>query len=93
MWLLRFFTYLQLKSAKSNVSEQAQALSVPITVKELKMAENRLLSYEQRTRFPHLVKALKNKERLTSKHCNRSTKKLDPFLEEGILRVGGRLLG
>ena len=55
------------------------------------MAENRLLSYEQSKRFPHLVKALKNKERLTSKHCNRSIKKLDPFLQEGTSRVGGRL--
>ena len=64
---------------------------MPITLKRLKIAENRLLSYEQSKRFSHLVKDLKNKERLTSKHCNWPVKNLDPFLQEGTLRVGGRL--
>ena len=62
-----------------------------VEVGDLCVAEERLLSYEQRRRLPELMKALRAKKPLSSRNCPQAIKRVNPFLENDVIRVGGRL--
>ena len=64
------------------------ALSGPVTVSEMKVAESVIIKYVQGQAYPDELKMLGQ-----TKHVARSSRlvKLSPTLEEGILVVGGRL--
>ena len=59
-----------------------------LTPEDLIQAEHAVISFSQMQRFPDEISALQ-----TDKHVKRSSHlyKLDPVLEDGLLRVGGRL--
>ena len=86
VWFLRFITHLP---DFKNAAEFH--LPLKIGVDELKTAEMRLLSYDQSTHFPHLVKALRNGKELTNSVCPLSLKRLSPYMDGSVVRVGGRL--
>ena len=88
--MLRYLRYIKLKAKGSCSKEYVEKLPGAISVEELRTAENRLLSYEQRRKFAGVFAALERKESLTSKHCPKVIKRLDPFVQEGILRIRGR---
>ena len=60
-----------------------------LTVEDLSQAERSVISYVQRQAFPAEIRTLQ----MTPPQVKRSSKicRLDPVLDEGILRVGGRL--
>jgi len=89
-WLLRFFDYLKSRADKAS-RQSLESMPKTIRVNDLVVAEERLLGYEQRRELPKLVKALEAGKRLTSQNCPRGIQKLDPFLHNGVVRVGGRL--
>ncbi len=60
-----------------------------ITVGDLKRAENAILTYVQRQSFPQEISMLQ--EGASSVKKGSSIYRLDPMLDDGILRVGGRL--
>ena len=62
----------------------------PLNVEELEIAEEEILKYEQRKYFKSEIHSLENS---TSRALVKSSpiRKLDPFLRDGLLRVGGRL--
>ena len=62
-----------------------------ITVAELKSAELKVAIYEQRRYLSNLILALKNGNRLSSKVCSRSIRKLNPFISHNVVRVGEKL--
>ena len=60
----------------------------PLSVEEFAEAEKEIISFCQRQRFPEELACLQNGERVKkSSHIY----KFDPILENGVLRVGGRL--
>ena len=61
-----------------------------VEVGDLCVAEERLLSYEQRRRLPE-IKALRATKPLSSRNCPQAIKRVNPFLENDVIRVGGRL--
>lgn len=60
-----------------------------ITVDDLKMAEKAILSYVQRQSFPEEINMLQDGASNVKK--NSSIYRLDPVMDNGILRVGGCL--
>ena len=62
-----------------------------IGVDDLKEPEIRLVRYDQRLGLPHHVTVLTAGKTDTNAVCPLSVKKLSPFLEEGLVQVGGRL--
>lgn len=63
-------------------------LRVLLTVDELMYAEKEIISFCQRRRFPDELYSLRNGG---SVKRNSHIFKLSPVLDDGVLRVGGRL--
>ena len=91
-WWIRFADYIRmLKVQGSSKSETRVSKFQDISANELREAEIRLVRYDQRLGLPHLVNALTAGKTATNAVCPLSVKKLSPFLESGLVRVGGRL--
>jgi hypothetical protein len=99
-WVLRYITNLRNSVLKrksgdeSNGRQQANVIA-PITTKEMMTAEREILKYVQAESFNDELDNLRQRERQPSKTSpirkKSSLYKLDPTLEDGLLRVGGRL--
>ena len=91
-WWIRFADYIRkLKVQGSSKPEIRASKFHDISANELREAEIRLVRYDQRLGLPHLVNALTAGKTATNAVCPLSVKKLSPFLESGLVRVGGRL--
>ena len=90
-WYLRLFEFLKRKRAGLHGKDLVKSATSHITVEELKSAELKVAIYEQRRCLSNLILALKNGNRLSSKVCSRSIRKLNPFISHNVVRVGGRL--
>ncbi|XP_048241823.1 uncharacterized protein LOC125374660 [Haliotis rufescens] len=77
------------KSKKTKVTVQEEKSRGHLTVKIMEKAEVTILCYIQQQYFHDIISALKNPSK--ESRLNKSIRKLDPFLEDGLLRVGGRL--
>ena len=89
-WMLRLKNNLCNKSQQMNMSTDSKLPEIrPITVDEMKVAEQEILRYLQRQDFQEELKALRNKEGVKK---SSSLYRLDPIIINGTLRVGGRLL-
>ena len=84
-WWVRFADYI--RRSAGVLSRK----SVEIGVDELQEAELRLLKYDQCCNLPHLVAALENGKDVTAAVCPLVIRKLNPVLDDGVVRVGGRL--
>ena len=97
-WLLRLKRLLKAKS-KGQMDNQAEKPIRLLTVDEMQQAEETILSYVQNKAFPTEIASLKkqehigNQQRKKGSGVKRSSPiyKLDPKLDENLLRVGGRL--
>ena len=112
-WLLRARKTLQRRckntlldvgsdaSRQDDAAEGQRGKLLPLTVGELKAAEDAVIRYVQRQSFPEEMKSLEQVngkvDRLSGlqdeKPLKRSSRlySLNPFVENGLLRVGGRL--
>ena len=88
VWL-RFFEFLRMKKGRENGAQQK--LSKRISVKELNVAEFRLLKYDQRKSFRAVFDGVEQGKRQTNAICGRKILQLNPFVHFGLLRVGGRI--
>ena len=81
--------------------EDSRSTELPFCVQEMQRAENGILVYVQRQAFPEELRVL-DKATNSSQDVDRSGApkgvsrtsalyKLDPILQDGLLRVGGRL--
>ena len=84
-WLVSFADYA-LRTA-----EVLSKKFVEIGVDELQEAELRLLKYDQHCNLSHPVDALANGKNATAVVCPYVTKKWNRILDDGVVRVGGRL--
>lgn len=93
-WLLRLKDLLKLRK-KANAENPTKLL----TITDMKRAEEAILSYTQQKAFAEEIKVLKKqnenqqqseKGKAQIKKCS-PIYKLDPWLDKGLLRVGGRL--
>lgn len=78
---------------KKKIEEEMQGVKAhaalgPLSLEEFDKAETAIVCFCQRKRFPEEITSLQKGEgvKRTSHLC-----KLDPILEGGVLRVGGRL--
>ncbi|XP_021340011.1 uncharacterized protein LOC110441229 [Mizuhopecten yessoensis] len=62
-----------------------------LSIDMLQKAEIALIGYEQRSYFPNEMKALTTTDPSTTLKRSSKLYKLDPFLTDGLVRVGGRL--
>ena len=90
-WYLRLFEFFKRKRAGLHGKDLVKSSTSHITVAELKSAELQVAIYEQRRYLSNLILALKNGNRLSSKVCSFSIRKLNPFISHNVVRVGGRL--
>lgn len=67
---------------------QIQAYSANITVQDLQVAEKTIIRLLQRETFDLEIRSLEKGEPVSR---NSALCKLDPFIDDGILRIGGRL--
>ncbi len=90
---LRSILSLKVKKRKepaSNIDSQIKLFKTQrLTVEELALAEKAVIIYTQITSFPAEMTTLKTKSSSVLKKF--SLYRLDPMLNDGILRVGGRL--
>ena len=92
-WIQRFIKWLKCKS------DPPETLKSRLTLDEMKEAEDKILSYEQKKAFQDEIDALNMTQsgddagKQKWKTVKKSSKiyKLDPRMEDGLLRVGGRL--
>lgn len=94
MELLEKDSQSQTNQKKQQVKEQIQAYKITagkgaLTVEDLKRAEHVILSFCQNQRFQDEVSSLKKGNHSLKKGS--PLYKLDPILQDGLLRVGGRL--
>ena len=61
---------------------------MPLTIQELQQAENGILRFVQRQSFREEIDALEKHRRVKK---SSSLFKVDPTVDDGLLRVGGRL--
>ena len=61
---------------------------MPLTIQELQQAENGILRFVQRQSFREEIDAIEKHKRVKK---SSSLFKADPTVDEGLLRVGGRL--
>lgn len=73
---------LQMKQYKERLHKEM------LTVKDLQAAENELIRYSQHLWYEEDIQALQKNQQVKR---NSQLYKLDPVLQQGILRVGGRL--
>ena len=90
-WYLRLFEFLKRKRAGLHGKNLVKSSTSHITVTELKSAESQVAIYEQRRYLSNFISALKNGNRLSSKVCLLSIRKLNPFISHNVVRVGGRV--
>lgn len=97
-WLRRFIRWITLKAKAKDVSE-GDSLKGRITLQEMDAAEMVILKFVQKENFAQEIKCLENKypsgvQRGRQKPGVKKSSpiyKLDPVLDDGLLRVGGRL--
>ena len=85
-WLIRYKFFLS-KVRKTSLPQFNRSLAV----EELTVAENNLIRYIQRHHFGFLIRRLDSGHILKTGEFPRYMLKLQPVLNDGILRVGGRL--
>lgn len=90
-WILRVKNELLRRvRAKRGVTDGIEASDArkPLSVKDLRKAEKAILSFVQQQHFSEEINALESKGRV-----RKSSKlvKLDPVIEDNLLRLGGRL--
>jgi len=85
-WMLRFKAFL-LRKAK--LRPGLRLYNCSLTIAELQQAETQLIRYVQRSTFPSLFSQLSRGRDFCSDKS--AMNKLSPFLDDGVLRVGGRL--
>ena len=92
-WYLRLFEFLKRKRAGLHGRDLVKSATSHITVEELKSAELNVhvAIYEQHRYLSNLILTLKTGNRLSSKVCSRSIRKLNQFISHNVVRVGGRL--
>lgn len=91
-WILRAKDILILKSWKRKETVAACKPSLhqgPLTVEELNRAEMEIIQYCQRCSFQSEISALRRGEQVLKRKS--PIYRLDPYLQDGVLRVGGRL--
>ena len=79
-WILRFKTWL--------FDHRRMKTQACLTVHELRRAEQAIIGYLQRLHYGNELHALEDGGRICSKS---SIYKLDPIVEDGMLKIGGRL--
>ena len=101
-WMMRYKARLQaaVKGRKNGQNMKFSDLQ-PITIEEYKLAEQEILRHVQRQSFSQevaifstLSSVANGNKKMLKKSEVRSTSalhRLDPFLSEGLLRIGGRL--
>ncbi|XP_031438690.2 uncharacterized protein LOC116224090 [Clupea harengus] len=77
------------RATRINTRSVKISMKESITVEDLKGAENAILTYVQRQSFPQEISMLQEGASCVRKGS--SIYRLDPMLDGGILRVGGRL--
>ena len=102
-WILRYKNMLrkQVQRRKANqvINYPSNAETVtPLSVSEMKDAENEIIRYVQKQSFAEEVQILSQTTKETQERkCNSAIKKcsslykLDPIIEDNLVRVGGRL--
>lgn len=91
-WILRAKDILILKSCKRKETVATCKPSLhqgPLTVEELNRAEMEIIQYCQRCSFQSEISALRRGEQVLKRKS--PIYRLDPYLQDGVLRVGGRL--
>lgn len=92
-WLRRFFLFLHAKSKKLTNEMNKDTFKGHLTVREVQVATERIVSYVQNSHFREDIDRLE----ITQKSRNRNLlkrshlRRLNPVLVNGILRVEGRL--
>ncbi|XP_031422633.2 uncharacterized protein LOC116220330 [Clupea harengus] len=81
--------YMYQRANRINTRSVKISMKESITVEDLKGAENAILTYVQRQSFPQEISMLQEGASCVRKGS--SIYRLDPMLDGGILRVGGRL--
>ena len=102
-WVLRYKNILQNQSqniitSKTIKLQSDDSIIMPLSISEINEAENEIIKYIQRQTYKDELASLSgvgNNTRETANQNNlkknSSIYKLDPVLENGLLRVGGRL--
>ena len=104
-WLLRYKEYLRDRVRRKKSDSGASHNTVEpmkkfgrLTVEELDQAKNVILRHVQRTVFPEELKMLsdsehaKNPNKIFLRKTGMSIRQLNPVLDEGLIRVGGRFV-
>ncbi|XP_054763530.2 uncharacterized protein LOC129270153 [Lytechinus pictus] len=98
--LKRFLRWVVLKSKnKAKDVSKDNSLKARITLKEMEVAESMILKFVQKDNFAQEIRCLERKESAVGENRRGSSGirktsriyKLDPVINEGLLRVGGRL--
>ncbi|KAL0176346.1 hypothetical protein M9458_028676, partial [Cirrhinus mrigala] len=89
-WLLKLKNFLLLRSRKDkdNMTSKIKSEQQCLTVDDLDEAEKAIICYEQQCHFKPELTFLRKGMPVKS---DSSVSELDPILDEGILRIGGRL--
>ena len=98
VYILRFKSWLlnKVRCKLGQAKSQFSPMKGRVTVDEMKIAEQEILKVVQRKAFPKEVRQLTEaslSDGALKKSVNKSSsiRNLDPFMEDGLLRVGGRL--
>ena len=86
-WILRYKMYLRCKAKQSEWTKPAKGL----LTEEKRKAEAAILQYEQEKHFKRLIADLRKDKVLDKDSCSVAIAKLNPILENGLIRVGGRI--
>ena len=102
-WILRYKNILRNRSQQSNTNKTIKlqfhdSTITPLSICEVNEAENEIVKYVQKQTFKDELASLSGVRKNTQGTANpndlkknSSIYKLDPVLENGVLRVGGRL--
>ena len=86
-WILCYKTYLRCKAEQSEWTKPAKGL----LTKEIRKAKPAILQYEQKKHFKRLIADLCKDKVLNKDSCSVAITKLDTILDNGLIRVGGRI--
>ena len=90
-WILRFGKFLHGRVVKDGVAQRGTARLVGLSGEELQLAEVSLVKYVRRQNYSPLFKVLENRKPVNDEACSKSLQKLNLFLHESLLRVGGQI--
>ncbi|XP_060566919.1 uncharacterized protein LOC132725749 [Ruditapes philippinarum] len=93
-WILKICEKLLHRAKTKGVSVAVPSISEKkpyVTFDDLKHAEMSILRYTQKCAFPEEIETLTNNESTCRLKRNSVIRNLDPIMEDGLLRVGGRL--